>query len=201
MISRSSLRINVVSFVVAGLLLAGFIGCIAIPLGDPEKAKVDDTLVGAWISKPAADGRQLLFTVVPYDARTCLVSEFEFTRKGDVVEPAGRFDWKMWMVDIKGTTFASMEMKNPQLALEPTADRYAAAKITRSGDTLTVQGVNDDFVKKANITTSKQLEDLIATNLNNADMVGEATALMKVTESEKDSIGKVLDAYANGTKK
>ena len=71
---------------------------------------------------------------IQYDSRTCTVSEFEFGKDGDTIKPSGRFDWKMWMVDIKGTQFASMEMKKPQLALEPAEDVYASAKIKRDGD-------------------------------------------------------------------
>src|SRR3954466_4944827 len=100
-------------FTIACLVLLGFIEGISIPLGDPEKAKVDDKLLGAWISQPN-DGKQTLFTVVQYDPRTCLVSEFEFGKEGTTIKPSGRFDWKMWLVDVKGTQFASMEMKNPQ---------------------------------------------------------------------------------------
>jgi hypothetical protein len=181
------------------LVLLGFIGCISIPLGDPEKSKVDDKLLGAWLTKPE-DGKQTMFTVVQYDSRTCLVSEFEFKKDGDKIEPSGRFDWKMWLVDVKGTTFASMEMKNPQLALEPTGDVYASAKLKRDGDSLTVQMVKDDVVKNANISTSQQLEDFIGANLSNGDVFGDPLTLTKVKEDQKEEIGKVIDAFSSGVK-
>ena len=185
--------------IITCLALLGFIGCMSIPLGDPEKAKVDDKLVGAWVSAPN-DGKQTLFTVTPYDARTCLVSEFEFSKEGTTYKPSGRFDWKMWLVDVKGTQFASMEMKNPQLALEPTGDVYASAKIKRDGDSLTIQTVKDDVVKNANISTSQQLEDFLAANLNNGDVFGDALTLTKVKEDQKEEIGKVIDAFSSGVK-
>jgi hypothetical protein len=192
LLSRKSL-IFITSFVIVG-----FIGCISIPLGDPEKSKVDDKLLGAWVTKPGDDGKQTLFTVVQYDARTCLVSQFEFAREGDAIKPSGRFDWKMWLVDVKGTTFASMEMKNPQLALEPTGDVYTSARIKRDGDSITLQTVKDDLVKNANISTPQQLEDFIGSNLNSPDLFGEALTLNKVKEDQKEMIGKVIDAFANG---
>jgi hypothetical protein len=186
-------------FIVSCLVLMGFIGCISIPLGDPEKAKVDDKLLGAWLSKPGdGEKKQTLFTVVQYDARTCAVSEFEFSKDGDTIKPSGRFDWKMWMVDIKGTQFASMEMKNPQLALEPQSDVYASAKIVHDGDNLTITPVKDDLVKSANITTSQQLEDLIAANLNSPDLFGDPLMVTKVKDDQKEMIGKVLDAFNGG---
>jgi hypothetical protein len=187
-------------FTVACLVILGFIGCISIPLGDPEKAKVDDKLIGAWLSAPGNDGKQTLFTVVPWDARTCMVSEFEFAKDGDTIKPSGRFDWKMWTVDVKGTQFASLEMKNPQLAMDPQTDVYSSAKLTRDGDKITLAVVKDDVVKNANISTSQQLQDLIAANLNSADFYGDALTLTKVKDDQKDEIGKVLDAFNGNVK-
>src|SRR5262249_23013379 len=151
-------------------LVLGFLGCISIPLGDPEKAKVDDKLTGAWMTMPQDDGKQTLFTVVPFDSRACLVSEFEFSKDGDTVKASGRIDWKMWTVDVNGTEFASMEMKMPQFAFGSDDERFACAKIARDGDNIKLQTVKDDFVKNAKVTTSAELQDLIAKNLNNADM-------------------------------
>jgi hypothetical protein len=188
------------TLIVACVALIGFIGCIAIPLGDPEKAKVDDKLVGVWANKPDENGKQTMFTVVPFDSRTCLVSQFDFTKTGDKVEINGRWDWKMWLVDVKGTTFASFEWKNPELALETNAERFACAKLTRNGDTITIALVKDDFVKAKNITTSQQLEELIAANVNNAEMYGDALELTKVKDDQKEAVGKVFEAFRGGNK-
>ena len=193
MISRNTLISRKGIFVTACLLVIGFVGCISIPLGDPEKAKVDDKLVGAWLSKPSDDGKQTLFTVVQYDSRTCLVTQFGFEKDGDNMKGSGRFDWKMWMVDIKGTTFASLEMKNPQISLEPTTDRFAAAKIVRSGDTITLQLVKDDFVKGAK--TPSELEKLIGENVNNAAMYDDALTLVRVGADQKEAVGKMLESF------
>ena len=67
MISQNSHISRKGVFIIASVLILAFIGCISIPLGDPEKAKVDDKLLGAWITKPSEGGEQTLFTVVPYD--------------------------------------------------------------------------------------------------------------------------------------
>ena len=179
------------------VVILGFIGCINIPLGDPEKAKVDDKLLGAWVSAPD-NGKQELFTVVQYDARTCVVSEFEFEKTGDTIKPGGRFDWKMWLVDVKGTRFASMQMINPQMALDPQTEMYASAKLTRDGDKLTITPVKDETVKKANLTTPQQLQDFIGDNLNSADLFSDPLTVTKVKDDQKEAIGKVFDAFSNG---
>ena len=179
------------------LVILGFVGCITIPLGDPEKSKVDDKLLGAWISAPD-NGKQELFTVVQYDARTCFVSEFEFEKNGDTIKPGGRFDWKMWLVDVKGTQFASMEMINPQMALDPQEGNMPAPRSFATADKLTITPVKDDTVKKANITTSQQLQDFIADNLSSPDLFSDPLVVTKVKDDQKDAIGKVFDAFSNG---
>jgi hypothetical protein len=183
-------------FLAACALMLAFVGCITMPLGDPEKAKVDDKLVGAWLSPAENDGKATLFTVIPYDSRTCLVSEMEFKKDGDTITPSGRFDWKMWTVDVKGTTFASMEMKNPQFAFGQEAERFAVAKLTTTDDSITITPIKDDFVKNAKITTSKELEDLVGANLTNAAMFSDPLTLTKVKDDQKEAIGKVIDAFS-----
>ncbi|HEX3358971.1 MAG TPA: hypothetical protein VHS31_18475 [Tepidisphaeraceae bacterium] len=184
-------------FVGTCALILVLVGCISMPLGDPEKAKVDDKLVGAWLSPvDSSNGQATLFTVVPYDSRTCLVSEMAFSKDGDTIKPAGRFDWKMWLVDVKGTRFAALEMKNPQFAFGQEAERYAVAKITTTGDTITITPIKDDFVKNAKITTSKELEDLVGANLENAQMFSDPMTLTKVKDDQKEAVGKVIDAFS-----
>jgi len=197
---RSAISSRKGVFTVVCLVLLGFIGCISIPLGDPEKSKVDDKLLGAWMSAPGSDGKQTMFTVQPWDSRTCMVSEFEFSKDSGNIKPSGRLDWKMWIVDVKGTPFASMEMKNAQLATGPQTEVYASAKLVRDGDKLTLSVVKDDVVKNANIATSQQLYDLIAANLNSADFYGDSLTLTKVKDDQSDEVGKVLDAF-NGNSK
>jgi hypothetical protein len=187
-------------FFTACLVLLAVVGCISIPLGDPEKAKVDDKLFGAWITKPGDDGKQTLFTVVGYDSHTSLVTQMGFEKDGDQIKGGGRFDWKMWLVDIKGTTFAALELKNPQLALEKEENRFAIARISRNGDSLTMQLVKDDFVTNAGVSNSQQLEDLIAKNVKNPEMYGEETVMTKVKEEQKEEIGKIFEAF-NGNMK
>jgi hypothetical protein len=180
-------------FITACLLVIGFVGCISIPLGDPEKAKVDDKLLGAWLTKPSDDGKQSLFTIVPYDSRTCLVAEMGFEKDGDTTKASGRFDWKMWLVDIKGTTFASLEMKNPQTAVEPLEERYAIARIKRDGDTISLQLVKDEFVKGAK--TSADLEKLVGDNVSNDAMYDDAMTLVRVGADQKEAVGKMMDLF------
>src|SRR5688500_7474025 len=117
---------NSTAIVVSALLFAG---CITVPLGDPEQSKVDERLTGMWLSKVAGAGEQVLVSCMPYDARTSVVTQFGFTKSGDAVKPSGRLDWKMWVTEVSGRTFATFELVSPQMLLEPVADKYAVAQV------------------------------------------------------------------------
>jgi hypothetical protein len=186
-------------WIIGGLLLAA-VGCIAIPLGDPEKSKINEKLVGVWMGKPEDGGKQTVFTVTAFDARTYIVSDFDFTKDKDNVTIKGRMDWKMWLTDVGGQTFATCQAIDPKLLAQAKGDStdeiYAIFKVVLTGDSLTVQTVDDDFVKAANVQNSQQLQDLITKNLDNPKLFSkEAAGLTRMTEEQKKDVSSVLDAF------
>ena len=56
------------------------------------------------------------------------------------------------------------------------------------------------LLKNAKVTTPQELQDLIAKNLNNADMFGDSITVIKVGADQKDAIGKVIDSFSDGSK-
>lgn len=191
-------------WIVGGLLLA-VAGCIAIPLGDPEKSKVDDKLAGIWISHAEDNGDQTMFAATAYDARTYFVSEFDFSKEKGTkdVKAKDRMDWKMWLTDVGGQQFATLEMITPRLLLnsgdEDNSEKYAIVKLHLDGDKLTVQGVSDDFVKAADIKNSQQLQELIAKNLNNPKLFSDdSLELTRVKNDQTNDASAVLDAFGQG---
>jgi hypothetical protein len=197
-------------WIVGGLLLAA-VGCIAIPLGDPEKSKVDPKLVGVWMSKPGDDD-QTMFTVTAYDARTYFVSEFDFSKDKDKpdVTAKSRMDWKMWLTDVGGQQFATLEMITPQLLLnspdsEDSKEKYAIAKLKLDGDKINIEMMNDDFVTAADIKDSQQLQDFIAKNLDNPKLFskGDGTAndvdMIRVKDAQIEAASAVLSAFGQGS--
>jgi hypothetical protein len=190
-------------WIIGGLLLAA-VGCIAIPLGDPEKSKVDDKLVGIWMNKPQDDGTQTMYTVTAYDSRTYFVSYFTFTKDKDAVTAKDRMDWKMWLTDVGGQRFATLQMITPQLLLgDPDSkdndEKYAIVKLTLDGDKLTVQAINDDFIKSSNIQNSKELEDFIAKNLDNSKLFNSDSEVeTRVKDDQNDAASAVLKAFGQG---
>src|SRR5581483_1195951 len=112
------------------------------------------------------DGTQTMYTVTAYDSRTYLVSSFDFSKDKDGVKAKDRMDWKMWLTDVGGQRFATLQMITPTLLLSESNsndadEKYAIVKLTLDGDKISLQAINDDFVKSANVQNSKELEDFI----------------------------------------
>ena len=71
------MRANTRSFTGAILMLviipifAGLLACMPVPIGDPERSRIDPELSGPWVLE--ADGSANLYLFQPYDKRTWLV--------------------------------------------------------------------------------------------------------------------------------
>lgn len=60
----------------------GLLACMPVPVGDPERSKIDPTRAGAWLG--AVDDELELFIYEPYDKRTWLVRYFEIDGDYDI---------------------------------------------------------------------------------------------------------------------
>jgi hypothetical protein len=188
-----------VVWVIGSLLLAA-VGCIAIPLGDPEKSKIDDKLVGIWMGKAEDDGGQTMFTTTAYDNRTYLVSEFDFKKANDSITIGSRVDWKVWLTEVGGQRFATAEIIDPKLLVDTDSadskEKYAIMKLALSGDNLTMKAVNDDFVKSSGVKNAQELQDLIAKNLDNPKLFGDEDMVLTRQTGDQTSLAKdVLNAF------
>ncbi len=70
--------------VLALIMIPAFIGllaCMPVPIGNPERSKIDDNLTGVWIG--VVDDEANLFFYEPYDKRTWLVRQYEIGGRYD----------------------------------------------------------------------------------------------------------------------
>ena len=137
------------------------------------------------MSKPEDGGKQSIFSVTAFDARTYSVSEFDFTKDKDNVTIKSRSDWKLWLTDVGGQTFATCQLIDQKLLVatkddKSDDDKYSILKLVRTGDSLTVQTLDDDFIKAANVQNPQELQDLIAKNLNNPKLFARVTARLTI---------------------
>ena len=185
-----------VTWVIAFALIVGLIGCLEMPLGDPEKSKVDDGFVGLWLQHSDSPDKGTLAAVVPYDAHTCLVTYMNFTRNADQqIVAQGESTFKMWFTDVGGTKFITLEPKDASSLLGTPNKVYFVAKIYRQGSVAFVAGVSDKLVKQANATTPEDLEKLIAGNLGNPDLFGATAAYDLLGPDRADEAKAILTAF------
>jgi hypothetical protein len=147
--------------------MLGMIGCLEIPLGDPETSKVDEQYIGLWLNNGTPNDESELLAVLPYDSRTLLISDMKFVKTDAGYQSRGQTTMKAWLTKIGDTTFITAEPKDPKSLVESADKAYFVAKISRVGEQVTVQQVAGDFVKQANVTTPAALAKLIADNLQN----------------------------------
>src|SRR5210317_928077 len=52
-------------------IIVGLLACMPVPIGDPERSRIDPDLSGPWVMDDGSDSNLYLFR--PYDKRTWLV--------------------------------------------------------------------------------------------------------------------------------
>ena len=73
--------------ILAAIMVPVFIGlmaCMPVPIGDPERSRIDPDRAGAWVG--VLDGEPMLLLYQPYDRRTWLMRHYELD--GDLDGPA-----------------------------------------------------------------------------------------------------------------
>lgn len=144
-------------------LLLGVMACLPVPLGDPEKSRIDPSLSGAW-NLSDADGGHMIMVLDPYDKHTWLMSLIDLSgvADGESAEPAspgeddaatasptqpafnaanadrlkvtGMSIHKCWLTRIKGETFMTWESKTLSETLPDMApEAWWVLRVRKSG--------------------------------------------------------------------
>jgi hypothetical protein len=181
----------------AAIFMLGMIGCLEIPLGDPETSKADDQYIGLWLNSATPNDESELLAVMKYDSRTYLISEMKFVKTDAGYQSRGQTNMKAWLTRIGDTTFITAEPKDPKSLIESSDKAYFVAKIARAGDQVTVQQVDEKFVKEANVTTPAALAKLIADNLANPKLLEADTGTYtRMGPGDSDKAKSILNAFA-----
>ena len=86
-------------------IIVGLLACMPVPVGDPERSRIDPELSGVWaMTDDGEDDGYYLFR--PWDKRTWLVVGAEDS--GEVLKPAAVY--KAWLAKLGGEKFMTWEM-------------------------------------------------------------------------------------------
>jgi hypothetical protein len=179
-------------------IFAGLLACMPVPIGDPERSRVDPELTGVWavLSTGEYDGEPGFYVFDRYDKRTWLVSgaglehgddsdlsQYELNSYDGFVELAAADEniyiekiavYKAWLKKLGGEVFMTWE---PKLVLDDgiaEPDVWLVYRIIKDGpDTILMQMVNGesdlfDDVKK----TRRAYEKVISKNADNPELYG-----------------------------
>src|SRR4051812_24335316 len=105
-------------FGLAILVMLGIIGCLEVPLGDPETSKADDQYVGLWLNNGTPNDESELISVMAYDSRTYIISQMHFVKTDAGYQSHGQLISKAWLTKIGDTTFITAEPKDPKSLVE-----------------------------------------------------------------------------------
>lgn len=147
-------------------------------LGDPEKAPLDNALIGSWNARDPDSNKLVTITFLPYNAHELVV----FSR--DAESASGKVEaYRAFVTVIDGVSFLNMQ----ELGEQPARDwSYASYHI--DGTALSLRFVDDGLFGSRTFDSSGALREFIRKNLPSPALyVNEngKDAPMKLTRADK----------------
>jgi hypothetical protein len=170
-------------------------GCLPTYVGDPEKAVMDEHLLGVWHLN---DKDQQLWFVQKLDAHQYLIQAYTFQDKDGVATLSdGPKTLSGWLATVNGETYLSMRMFDTKQVTDPSSaeaiNRYIVTRLKIDGDTAKVEGISEDFLKKYGVTTPTQFEDALTVHAKDAGTFGSAMQFDRVDLHNTGGVQKLLD--------
>jgi len=185
-------------------IIVGLLACLPVPVGDPERSRIDPDLNGIWaLTKGGEIDGYYLFR--PWDKRTWLVVGVE--DDGDEFKPASVY--KAWLKKLGGETFMTWEMVGgmqddgsflPEYWLVFRVEKDADDKVNLRMLDLDFDGFEDfpspdgyegNYVKDMR----RKFERVIRKNADGEAMYGEALVLRRLTEDNRDDALDRIESY------
>ena len=172
-------------------IFAGLLACMPVPVGNPERSRIDPGLSGVWAM--VEDGREsgnYLFR--PYDKRTWLVVGIEASGSGTAQV------YKAWVTKLGGEQFLTWEQaggfkKDGRILSE----YWYVFRVEKQGaDKLTLHMLDYDFSGFEDLPSPdnydgnyakdqrRSFERVIKKNLHNEDLYGDAVTMRRLTVDE-----------------
>jgi len=202
-------------------LLIGVWACFPVPVGDPEKSRIDPSMSGLWL------GEEALVVLDPYDKRTWLISYFEFSTRPDsdsngTDESAGdSFDegfsniellrknrleidsvgiYKGWLTKIKSERFITWESKTltktlPDLAVET----WWVFRVRQGIDgVMHFDLVDPDHEQSDDFETRSQAEKFIRRHMNDPEFFSDDDSSLsfdRLSKGDYEAASSLIDDF------
>lgn len=172
-------------------VIVGLLACLPVPVGDPERSRIDPELSGVWaMTEDATDSGMYIFR--PYDRRTWLVIGIEKDKPGSATV------YKAWLTKLGGEKFMTWEMAGgfkkdggflPEYWLvfrveKEDANRVKLHMLNYEYDGFKVFPDPDEYDGDYGKDMRRQFERVIKKNVDDDDMYGEALVLRRLADDE-----------------
>jgi hypothetical protein len=180
------------------LTLIALAGCLPVPLGDPDKARLDPRLTGVWEWRDE-NGLINLAVFRPYDDHTWVVDVLSGEPgEGQAIRPVRRSTFKGWLATVKGQTFLTLAPLEVVSILpgERRQKTFVVAQVEIEAGLLTARGIDPGYKDFKNIGTASEFEREVAANLDDRRMY--AATPVKATKWPEDQtprLEKILEDF------
>jgi hypothetical protein len=222
-LSISSSRARTIAGLVllAGLapFLLALMACLKVPVGDPEKSRIDPALSGVWRVEHNGKSSDSLWIIEPWDARTWIVTmldardddsadEAAATTPRDVLTllessgPESIDAYKAWLATFGGVRFLVLEPKSPIRDLmgeKPEFWPTFKVQPTTAGRVELRLVIGKDIDKAK---TTAQAEAILRKHARDPALYGdgsESYVLLRVPETEYDRVDALLESLNMST--
>ncbi len=191
-------------------LFAGLLACMPVPIGNPERSRIDPDLMGVWaiLATHESDGDPIFYVFEPYDKRTWLVTGISLVGGSDVdlekydfssyagyenlaSNEKGSFSqvsadkiilYKAWTVKLAGEIFFTWEPKGVVDSLGEDPEYWLVHKITRTDErTLVLNTVNGEAEPFKDIDkTRRAYERVLKKHVDDPVIYGESDDELRI---------------------
>jgi hypothetical protein len=183
-----------VTFAAMALTLGILFGCLPAPVGDPEKSKVDDKMVGAWRYTDAATGDTTIALLRAWDARTYHLTTINQKAADKTTE---KRHYKGWLTKIGEATFFTMEsLDNANFAFPDPQKKsfWIVGRVTLKDDVITFRPVAEDSWILKDLATREKLEAAITAQLDNNGLYKREQDFKRIKKEEAAAVEEALKA-------
>lgn len=198
-------------------IFAGLLACMPVPIGDPERSRIDPELTGVWVGLTDSEsfGEPGFYVFEPYDKRTWLISgaglvegdspdlpDFDLTAYDGWVELAAADPvvegyvsieaigvYKAWLKKLGGETFMTWE---PKMMLDegiPEPEVWITYRVVKKGrDRIELHYVNGESDLFDDVDeTRRAYERVIRKNAENPELYADEDGVGEVFIRVQDS--------------
>jgi hypothetical protein len=188
------------SLPLAVLLLVTF-ACLPVPVGDPEKSRVDESLSGIYqgVSKDADSKDMALAILRPWDAKTYFLNYMVVGKTENEKQHAMRL-FKAWLTTIEGKTFLTCQpVDDTAFALGKDASEkqhyWVVLRLDNVASGLEARMVNPDSAFVKELKTQPEIEAAIKAHVSDNALYGDPLTFKKLGKDDKDLIDSVLKQF------